>query len=99
MFGTKPSQLYSSPLEPNDHPELDESKFLDHDDTQTYQSMIGQMQWSISIGHIDITTAVMTLSSFHSVPRQGHLDCAKCIVGYLSKMKDAVICIRTEEPD
>ena len=31
--------------------------------------------------------------------RKGHLDCAKRIYGYLSKMQDAVICVRVSEPD
>ena len=41
----------------------------------------------------------MTLSSFRTAPRRGHLDRAKRIYGYLAKMKHAVIRIRTEEPD
>ena len=61
--------------------------------------MLGQLQWDISIGCLDISTAVMTISSFRQAPCQGHLECAKCIFGYLIKMKDAVICIRTDEPD
>jgi hypothetical protein len=33
------------------------------------------------------------------MPRQGHMDRVKRIYGYLSKMKDAVIRVRTQEPD
>jgi hypothetical protein len=60
------------------------------------------MQCAVSIGRIDITTAVMTLSGFRSAPpRQGHLDRAKRVYGYLAKMKhaDIDIHVRTEEPD
>jgi hypothetical protein len=57
------------------------------------------MQWAVSIGRIDITTAVMTLSGFRTTPRVGHLDRAKRVYGYLSKMRYAIIRIRTEEPD
>ena len=32
---------HKSPLEPNDHPELDLTPELDEDDTQKYQSLIG----------------------------------------------------------
>jgi len=99
MFGSKPLQNMMSPLEPNDHPELDESELLEPEDVQKYQSMVGQMQWAISIGRIDITTAVMTLSSFRAAPRIGHMERAKRLTGYLTKMKDAVIRIRTDEPD
>ena len=99
MFGEYPKSNVSSPLEHGDHPELDTSDFLDIDDTQKYQSLIGAMQWAISIGRIDITTAVMTLSSFRAAPRVGHLERAKRVYSYLSKMKNAVIRIRADEPD
>ena len=41
----------------------------------------------------------MTLSSFRTEPRKGHLDRMKRIYGYLSKFKFATICIRTDMPD
>ena len=99
LFGTKPSMKVLSPLEKGDHPEIDESDFLDDVETQKYQSLIGAMQWAISIGRLDIAMAVMTLSSFRVQPRQGHMDRVKRIYGYLAKMKEAEICVRTQEPD
>ena len=99
MFGCKPKTTYMSPLEKGDHPELDTSEELDAKGIQQYQSLIGSLQWAISIGRLDITTAVMTMSGFRVAPRQGHLERAKRLYGYLSKMRDAVIRIRTEEPD
>jgi hypothetical protein len=92
-------QKYSSPLEKGDHPEFDTSDLLDDTELQRYQSLNGTMQWAIPIGRFDTITAVMTLSSFRAMPRQGHMDRVKRIYGYLSKMKDAVICLRVEEPD
>jgi hypothetical protein len=99
MFGSKPKTNVSSPLEKGDHPEIDTSELLDGKGIQQYQSLIGALQWAVSIGRIDITTAVMTLSGFRSAPRQGHLDRTKRVYGYLSKIRHAVIRIRTEEPD
>ena len=99
MFGSKPSQRYQSPLEKGDHPELDTSDFLDVDGIKKYQSLIGAIQWAVSIGRFDVSTAVMTLSSFRANPRVGHLERAKRIVGYLTKMKYAAIKFRTSEPD
>jgi hypothetical protein len=75
------------------------SSLLDARQTQMYQSMIGALQWAVSIGRLDITTAAMTLSSFRAQPRHGHMDRAKHIYGYLAKMKDAVIRVRTAELD
>jgi len=99
MFGTHPQTTFHSPLEPGDHPELDDSEFLDAEDIQCYQFMIGSLQWAISIGRLDITTAVMTLSSFRSAPCKGPLEHPKRIYGYLTCMKDAVIHIHVTEPD
>ena len=98
MFGSKPKSA-PSPLEKGDHPEIDTSELLDENGIQQYQSLIGAMQWAVSIGRIDITTAVMTLSGFRSAPRRGHLDRAKRVYGYLANMKHAVIRFRTAEPD
>ena len=99
MFGCKPKTNVASPLEKGDHPEIDTSEFLDDKGIQHYQSLIGAMQWAVSIGWFDITTAVMTMSGFRVAPRQGHLDRVKRIYSYLSKMRHAIIRIRTEEPD
>jgi hypothetical protein len=44
------------------------------DDIQKYQSLIGAMQWAISIGHFDIAVHVMTMSSFRASPCHGHLE-------------------------
>ena len=74
LFHCKPCQKVMSPLEKGDHPELDTTAFLDTEETMIYQSLIGAMQWSISIGRFDIATAVMSLSSFRAMPRRGHLD-------------------------
>ena len=91
MFGENPKELYSFPLEKGDHPELDSSNLLDADGIQKYQSMIGAMQWAISIGRFDIATAVMSLSSFHVAPHVRHLERCKRIYAYLSKMRHAAI--------
>ena len=99
MFGEKPKLNVTSPLEKNDHPELDTSELLDEDGIRQYQSLIGALQWAISLGRFDVATAVMSMSSFRVAPRAGHLDCLKRIVGYLVKMKHGFIRIRTDEPD
>jgi hypothetical protein len=82
LNGEKPRKA-SSPLEQNDHPEMDDSPLIRQDETQQFQSLIGAMQWAVSIRRLDIVTAVMSLSSFHAMPRRGHLERAKRIYGYL----------------
>ena len=99
LFGCKPKQNVSSPLERNDHPELDVTDLIDDDGIRKYQSLLGILQWTITLGRFDIATAVATMSSFRVAPRQGHLDRLQRICGYLSKMRYGVIRVRTEEPD
>ena len=99
MFGEKPKMNVYSPLEKSDHPEINTSKLLEPKQIQMYQSLVGSMQWAVSLGRLDIATAVMTLSGFRALPRQGHLDRAKRIIGYLAKMKHAVVRFRVAEPD
>ena len=99
MFGEMPSTRVTSPLEKNDHPELDTSPLLDEDGITQYQSLIGAMQWVITLGRFDIAVAVMTMSAFRAAPRVGHMDRLKRMVGYLLKMRNGFIRVRTEEPD
>ena len=99
MFGEAPRLKHSSPLEKNDHPELDDTELLDAAGIQRYQSLIGTLQWTITLGRIDVAAAVMSVSSFRVAPRIGHLERLQRICGCLSKMRHAFIRIRTEEPD
>jgi len=99
LFGEKPRQNYSSPLENNDHPELDTSELLSLENIKIFQSLIGACQWIIQLGRFDTAVHIMTLSSFRIAPRQGHLDRMKRIYGYLSKFRTATIRIRTDMPD
>ena len=63
-FGVAPYQRYHSPLDKGDHPGLDDSPLLNADGIAKYQSLIGTLQWTISLGRFDIATAVMSMSSF-----------------------------------
>jgi len=87
MFGEKPSPRLL-PLDSVDHPELDMSPELDEDGIRQYQSIIGALQWAVSLCRYDIHCAVMTMGRFQVAPRVGHLDCVKRIVGYLVRYPD-----------
>src|SRR5687768_6664244 len=99
MFGMKSKKVYTSPIKKGDHPELDNLKELDMDGIKKYQSLIGALQWAVSIGRLDIATAVMTMSKFRSAPREGHMSRVRRIVGFLYRMKHATICFRVNPPD
>ncbi len=98
LFDEEPSS-YRSPLEKGDHPELDMSEPLGPDETAKFQSLIGALQWTISLCRFDIANAVMTLSRYRAAPQRGHLDRAKRVVGYLKKYPHACIRFRTGIPD
>ena len=83
--GEKVPTKHKSPLEDNDHPELDPTEFLNKDGIQKYQSMIGSLQWLVAIGRWDITTHVMSMASFRVQPQLGHLERLKRMYGYVYK--------------
>ena len=87
MFKEKPRKS-RPPLEGGDHPELDTSELCDEHQTKQFQTLIGQLQWLISLGRFDIAVHVMSLSRFRAQPRKGHLDSAKRIIGYLLFLPD-----------
>jgi hypothetical protein len=95
MFGCSPMGNILSPLKKGDHPELDMSELLDNEGIERYQSLIGSLQWAVSLGRMDIQTAVMTMSSLRAAPRKGHLDRVKPIIRYITRMRYAAICVRT----
>jgi len=99
LFGEKPKQVYRSPLEQNDRPELDETELLDAQGIRIYQSLIGSAQWIVQLGRFDISVHIMTLSSFRIAPRIGHLNRIKRVIGYLSRFRSGAIRIRTDKPD
>jgi hypothetical protein len=96
IFGEFPKQSVRSPLEKGNQPKLD--IFELSKGIEWYQS-IGSRQWAVIIGRFDIHIAVMTLSGFRVAPSGGHLNQAKRLYGYLSKMHHAAIRICVDEPD
>ena len=98
MFKEKPRKS-RPPLEEGDHPELHTPGLCDEHQTNQLQTLVGQLQWLISPGHVDIAVHVMSLSRFRAQPRKGHLDRTKRTVGYLLFLPDGAIRFRTGEPD
>ena len=102
-FGIKPKKDIGPVnlwLEKGDHPELNVSAFLNDEDTQIYQSLVGSLQqWAVTHGRFDVNTAVMSMSSFCAQLRQGHLNRLSRIIAYPCKYRHFKICSCTEEPD
>ena len=76
LYGEQPKTFFS-PLDHEDHPELDDSLLCGPDDTAKFQSLIGACQWMISLCQFDIAHTIMSLSCFCHCPHLGHIDCLK----------------------
>eukprot|EP00957_Ditylum_brightwellii_P054157 4102003-Ditylum_brightwellii.AAC.1 len=51
LFGEPmPRREVHAPLEPGDHPKIDDSPLLDMEDIKKYWQMIGEMQWAVALG-------------------------------------------------
>ena len=97
MWEKPKSRLVPMPKEA--HPELDLSPLLDEDGQRKFQSLIGCLQWCVTLGSFDIGFCVMSMSWFHGCPREQHLVWLGNIFCYLRKYPDGAIRFRTHIPD
>ena len=66
---------------------------------QQCQSLIGALQWTVTLGRCDVMCAVMSMSSFCAAPRLGHLERSKRICGHLMNTSDCKIRFSTHDID
>jgi hypothetical protein len=66
-----------------DHPDFDTSDLLAALGIKQYHSLIGDLQWIVTLRLFDINLGVATMSRYCCTLRQGHLDRLKLIYGYL----------------
>ena len=99
MFKQGQTKNMRTPLDNIDHPELDDTELLTGESIQHYLTMVGQLQWLVTLGRFDIHAQVTTMSKFRSAPRKGHLERLQRIYGYVLKKTHYTTRYRTEEPD
>ena len=90
---------YNNPMDPNFHPEMDDSNFLVGDDVTKYRMMVGSLNWLVTLGRYDIHYAVSTLARHMMIPRQGHMHAMKRLFGYLHQNHCFAIKYDIKEPD
>ena len=73
------------PMRVKEHPEFDNSPFLNEKEHKDFQQIIGVFQWLIVAGNFYLAYAVFSLSRFSSEPWLGHIEPARIIFGYLKK--------------
>ena len=66
LFNEDPLKGYKTPLNKNDHPELDTSEILEGDMAAKYLTMVGQLQWLVTLGRFDIHAQVAAMSRFRA---------------------------------
>ena len=64
-----------------------------------YLTMVGQLQWLVTLGRFDLHAQVATMSRIRAAPRQGHMDRLKRIYSWAIRTKDYAIRFRTDQPD
>jgi hypothetical protein len=67
IFGALPKE-WTSPIDKDDHPELDTSKELLIEGIAHYQSLIGSFQWAVLLGLYDIHCPTMTMQKICFAP-------------------------------
>ena len=89
----------NGPWPRNYEPELDQSVELNADDATLYQHLIGVLHWIVEIGRVDIITEVSVLAAYLACPRDGHLDAALNVYGYLTKKHNARLILDPRYPE
>ena len=99
-FGHPPvNHKYHCPMDPQDHPELDESELCTDEERRQCWQCIGELQWLVALGRIDVMYTVNVLSRYRPAPRRGHLERVKRIYAFLKQYHKTAIKFNTEMPD
>jgi hypothetical protein len=82
-------QKKKTPLPIGWKPELDVTKELNDAMVSKFRQLIGILRWAVELGRVDVLHETAVLSQFQALPREGHLEAAYHLFGYL-KAKDKV---------
>ena len=88
-----------TPMDEKLHPELDDTPLCNDRGASLYRSIIGSLNWIITLGRFDIAYATMSLARFNAAPREGHFKAAVRILGYLKSTPKGTILLDNSYPD
>ena len=77
------------PMDPNFHPEIDDSPLLSPDLASKYRMLVGSVLWATTLGRFDVLYAVNTFARYIVMPREGHLAGMLRVFGYLKSFEKA----------
>jgi len=66
IVGLKPPKRVSQPMHHDCHPELDTTDIMCSDGRQICWSLIGMLQWAVTLGRLDTHHAAMCMSRFRA---------------------------------
>ena len=89
---------YKTPMDVEYHPEMDETALINAEMHTRYRSMIGSLNWLISIGRFDIQFSTTLMARYGHAPREGHLKAVIRILGYVKKFNKAKLVIDPTMP-
>ena len=92
-------RTYTIPMDPEYHPELDESALLSGNEISKYRMLTGSALWAITLGRIDIMYSTTMLARYNNAPREGHFDAMKKVFGFLKGHLKGKIIYDTRELD
>ena len=81
------------------HPELEDSLLCDREKASIFCSIIGRLNWIITLGRFDVQQATNSLSRINMAPREGYFTKAVRILGYLKNFLKGTIIIDNNYPD
>ena len=65
---------YHMPMNPDYHPEIDESAILTPEMAFKYRMLVVSALWATTLGRYDIMYATSTFVRYNAIPREGHLN-------------------------
>ena len=99
-FGSKPKKA-RPPLEESDHPELDTSELCNDEEIRQYQTLIGQLMWTVTLEGLALLHLSWLCPGSGKLPGYDISDRSKGSLdfGYLAKLSHGAIRYRFHEPD
>ena len=75
IYGCLPKEPNPMPMT-DYHPELNDSPLFGIDDHRKFQTLLGMLQYMVTIGKPELYQAVSSLNRFGACPREGYLELA-----------------------
>ena len=90
---------YKTPMDDKYHPELEDSPLCEPGEASIFRSIIGSLNWMITLGRFDVHQATNSLSRFNMAPKEGHFKAAVRILGYLKAFPKGTILLDNSYPN